>query len=140
MADNHDKRLVGLEESLSLRKPGDFIPLVKPKRGTKGSPTKRSQSALRLANPTSETTSLEARLKKLSVPFTSTGISVVRQIKRFIELEEQLDQPVDQYTFKIKGKTKKEKVNEDDNKLQEIAMDSNEAATKALLQIAKDTY
>ena len=92
MADNHEKRLVGLEESLGLRRPGDFIPLVKPKRGTKGSPTKRSQSALRLANPTSETTSLEmARLRRLSVPSTPTGISAVRDVKRFNELEDQLD-------------------------------------------------
>ena len=140
MADNHDKRLVGLEESLSLRKPGDFIPLVKPKRGTKGSPTKRSQSALRLANPTSETTSLEmARLRRLSVPLTPTGISVVKEVKRFNELEDQLDLPVDQYTPKRKIKNKKDKTNVDDIIIHDDGINPNETAAIALLQIAKET-
>ena len=109
MADNHETRLVGLEESLSLRKPGDLIPLVKPKKGTKGSPTKRSQSALRL-NPASETTSLEmARLRRMSIPLAPTGINVVKEIQRFKELEDQLDKQVDQQSPKMQGKEKKRK-------------------------------
>ena len=130
---------MGLEESLSLKKPGDFIPLVKPKKGTKGSPTRKSPNALRLMNPTSETTSLEmARLRRLSVPLTPTGISVVNEVKRFNELEDRLDQPVNLQVNKKRGKTKEDKPKDDDNKLQEVAIKSNEAVSKALSGIAKE--
>ena len=72
------------------------------------------------------------------MPSTPTGISVVREIRRFNELEDQLDQPVDQSAVKRKGKNKRDKINNDDVILQDDEMNSNETAAKALLQITKN--
>ena len=98
-------------------------------------------SALRLANPTSETTSLElAWLRRLSVPSAPTRISVVRKIKRFDELEDQLDTPVDHHTPKKQGKGKEKQLKKDVViNLQDTTIESNETAAKALLQISKET-
>ena len=84
--------------------------MVKAKKGTKGSPTKRSKSSLRAAVTTSESSSLElARLRRKSMPATPDGRSVVNDTRRFKELEDRLDTPVDQHTEDLKEKELKEK-------------------------------
>ncbi len=101
METDHETRLVGLEESLGTKKPGDFIPLVKAKRAAKGSPTKRPKSSLRAAVTTSESSSLElARLRRKSLPATPDGRSVREDAQRFKELEDGLDKPVDHHKQK----------------------------------------
>ena len=143
-------RLMGIEESLGTKKPGDFIPLVKAKRATKGSPTKRPKSSLRAAVTTSESSSLElARLRRKSLPATPDGRSVREDAQRFKELEDRLDKPIDHHKQKeLKEKELKDnEVKELKEKkssheliiLQEKNPNSDEAAASALLQIAQET-
>ena len=141
-------RLMGIEESLGTKKPGDFIPLVKAKRATKGSPTKRPKSSLRAAVTTSESSSLElARLRRKSLPATPDGRSVREEAQRFKELEDRLDKPVDhqrQTDLKdkeFKDKEVKDKLKENQSShelitLQDKNPTTDEAAASALLQIA----
>ena len=114
METDHETRLVGLEESLGTKKPGDFIPLVKAKRTTKGSPTKRPKSSLRAAVTTSESSSLElARLRRKSLPATPDGRSVREDAQRFKELEDRLN-TIDHHKQKeLKEKESKDKEEQD---------------------------
>ena len=154
METDHETRLVGLEESLGTKKPGDFIPLVKAKRATKGSPTKRPKSSLRAAVTTSESSSLElARLRRKSLPATPDGRSVREDAQRFKELEDQFNKPVDHHNQKeLKEKESKEKelkeklLQEKESKttrdiitVKDSNNNSDEAAASALLQIAHET-
>ena len=81
------------DEASGHKKPGDLTLLTKEKTRTK-TPTKRSKGSLRAAVTTSSSSSLEqARLRRASLPLTPDGASLVKQVKRFQELEDALDKP-----------------------------------------------
>ena len=93
---NNDEPMIhGEEEEASgPKKPGDLTLLTKEKTRTK-TPTKRRRGSLRVAVTTSSSSSLEqARLRRASLPLTPDGASLVKQVKRFKELEDALDRPV----------------------------------------------
>ncbi len=82
------------EEASGPKKPGDLTLLTKAKTRTK-TPTKRSKGSLKAAVTTSSSSSLEqARLRRASLPLTPDGASMVKQVKRFKDLEEALDRPM----------------------------------------------
>ncbi len=82
------------DEASGPKKPEDLILLTKAKTRPKP-PTKRVTGSLRAAVTTSSSSSLEqARLRRASLPLTPEGASLVKQVKRFNELEDALDRPV----------------------------------------------
>ena len=82
------------EEASGPRKPGDLTLLTKAKARPK-TPIKRAKGSLRAAVTTSSSSSLEqARLRRASLPLTPDGESVVKQVKRFKDLEEALNRAV----------------------------------------------
>ncbi len=92
---NNDEPMIHVEgeEASGPKKPGDLTLLTKEKTRTK-TPTKRSKGSLKAAVTTSSSSSLEqARLRRASLPLTPDGASMVKQVKRFKELEDALDSP-----------------------------------------------
>jgi hypothetical protein len=89
-----------------------------------------------------------ARLRRKFLPATPDGKSVVQDARRFKELEDQLDKPVDLHTTdELKEKTLRERLLQEKElktshaiiKLKDKNMETDEAAASALLQIAKET-